>query len=39
MGNNYPRKENFSKYDHSFNYYWFKEFEEGSLRYFDTEKT
>ena len=34
----YPRKVNFREYENSFNYYWWKKFIDGNLRYFDTEK-
>lgn len=37
MGNNYPRKVNFSEYEHSFSYDLLKDFEEGRLDDFDIE--
>ena len=38
METNYPKKVNYQDYEHAFNSYWLKEFVEGQLRYFDTEK-
>lgn len=38
MNTDYPRKVNFQEYENSFNYYWWKKFIDGDLRYFDTEK-
>lgn len=35
----YPRKVNFQEYKNSFNYYWWKKFVDGDLRFFNTEIT